>query len=41
VFSTGDDGYGRPAPGSLTEERGKEAVSHVNTQVDQLVEFIR
>jgi hypothetical protein len=41
VSSTGDDGYGRPAPGSLTEERGKEAVSHVDLQVDQLVEVIR
>ncbi|XP_064198796.1 actin-binding Rho-activating protein-like [Anguilla rostrata] len=37
----GQEGYGRPPEGSRTEERGKEAHSHVEREVEELCRVIR
>lgn len=38
---TGDEGYGRPPPGSKTEARGKEALDWVEQEVNRLVDVIK
>lgn len=35
------DGYGRPLHGSMTEQRGKDAHTHVSKEVQELCEVIR
>ncbi|KAM4579824.1 actin-binding Rho-activating protein [Odontesthes bonariensis] len=37
----GRDDYGRPAQGSLTEQRGKDAHTHISREVQELCEVIR
>ena len=37
----GQDDYGRPLQGSMTEQRGKDAHTHVSREVQQLCEVIR
>ncbi|XP_007550748.1 actin-binding Rho-activating protein [Poecilia formosa] len=37
----GQDDYGRPQQGSLTEKRGKEAHTHIGREVQKLCEVIR
>lgn len=37
----GQDGYGRPLHGSMTEQRGKDAHTHISKEVQELCEVIR
>ncbi|XP_071781596.1 actin-binding Rho-activating protein [Centroberyx gerrardi] len=37
----GQDGYGRPLQGSMTEQRGKDAHTHIGREVQELCEVIR
>lgn len=37
----GQEGYGKPTPGSLTEQRGKNAHAHTSREVQELCEVIR
>ncbi|XP_054898101.1 actin-binding Rho-activating protein-like [Poeciliopsis prolifica] len=41
VLQRGQDDYGRPQQGSLTEKRGKEAHTHIGREVQKLCEVIR
>uniref|UniRef100_A0A3Q3BQE6 Si:dkey-29b11.3 n=2 Tax=Kryptolebias marmoratus TaxID=37003 RepID=A0A3Q3BQE6_KRYMA len=41
VPQRGHDSYGRPLQGSLTEQRGKEAHTHISEEVQKLCEAIR
>ncbi|KAM6968170.1 actin-binding Rho-activating protein [Aplochiton taeniatus] len=37
----GEDGYGRPPEGSMTEQRGKDAHQHISREVQELCQAIR
>ncbi|XP_029928121.1 actin-binding Rho-activating protein isoform X2 [Myripristis murdjan] len=37
----GQDGYGRPLQGSMTEQRGKDAHTHISREVQELCEVIK
>lgn len=37
----GQDGYGRPLHGSMTEQRGKDAHTHISKEVQELCEVIK
>lgn len=37
----GQDNYGRPLQGSMTEQRGKDAHTHISREVEELCEVIR
>ncbi|XP_035528951.1 actin-binding Rho-activating protein [Morone saxatilis] len=37
----GQDDYGRPLQGSMTEQRGKDAHTHISREVQELCEVIR
>ena len=37
----GEAGYGRPEPGSLTEQRGIKAHQYINKEVESMCEIIR
>lgn len=41
VPQRGQDDYGRPLHGSMTEKRGKDAHTHVSKEVQELCEVIR
>ncbi|XP_031729557.1 actin-binding Rho-activating protein [Anarrhichthys ocellatus] len=41
VPQRGQDDYGRPLQGSVTEQRGKDAHTHVSREVEELCEVIR
>ncbi|KAM4735093.1 actin-binding Rho-activating protein [Anableps anableps] len=41
ALQRGQDDYGRPQQGSLTEKRGKEAHTHIGREVQKLCEVIR
>ncbi|XP_068592041.1 actin-binding Rho-activating protein-like [Cebidichthys violaceus] len=41
VPQRGRDGYGRPPQGSVTEQRGKDAHTHVSREVEELCQVIR
>ncbi|XP_056142937.1 actin-binding Rho-activating protein-like [Lampris incognitus] len=41
VLQKGQEGYGRPWEGSLTEQRGKDAHVHISREVEELCEVIR
>ncbi|XP_013858817.1 actin-binding Rho-activating protein [Austrofundulus limnaeus] len=41
VSQRGHDNYGRPPQGSLTEQRGMEAHTHVSKEIEMLCEAIR
>lgn len=41
VPQRGQDGYGRPLEGSMTEQRGKDAHTHVSREVRELCDVIR
>ncbi|KAF7667793.1 hypothetical protein LDENG_00047260 [Lucifuga dentata] len=41
VPQKGQDSYGRPLEGSMTEQRGKDAHTHVSREVWELCEVIR
>lgn len=41
VPKRGQDNYGRPLQGSMTEQRGKDAHTHVSREVQELCEVIR
>lgn len=41
VPQKGQDDYGRPLQGSLTEQRGKDAHTHVSREVQELCEVIK
>lgn len=41
VPQRGQDDYGRPLHGSMTEQRGKDAHTHVSKEVQELCEVIR
>lgn len=41
VKQRGQDNYGRPLEGSLTEQRGKDAHTHISREVQELCEVIR
>ncbi|XP_045901595.1 actin-binding Rho-activating protein-like [Micropterus dolomieu] len=41
VPQKGQDDYGRPLQGSLTEQRGKDAHTHISNEVQELCEVIR
>ncbi|XP_049440705.1 actin-binding Rho-activating protein-like [Epinephelus fuscoguttatus] len=41
VPQKGQDDYGRPLQGSLTEQRGKDAHTHISREVEELCEVIR
>ncbi|XP_042345080.1 actin-binding Rho-activating protein-like [Plectropomus leopardus] len=41
VPQRGQDDYGRPLQGSMTEQRGKDAHTHISREVEELCEVIR
>lgn len=41
VPQRGQGDYGRPPPGSMTEQRGRDAHTHVSKEVQELCEVIR
>ncbi|XP_044062543.1 actin-binding Rho-activating protein-like [Siniperca chuatsi] len=41
VPQKGQDDYGRPLQGSMTEQRGKDAHTHISREVQELCEVIR
>ncbi|KAI3360406.1 hypothetical protein L3Q82_002316 [Scortum barcoo] len=41
VPQKGQDDYGRPMQGSMTEQRGKDAHTHISREVEELCEVIR
>ncbi|GLD67462.1 actin-binding Rho-activating protein-like protein [Lates japonicus] len=41
VPQRGQDDYGRPLQGSMTEQRGKDAHTHISREVQELCEVIR
>ncbi|KAK2844261.1 hypothetical protein Q5P01_010920 [Channa striata] len=41
VPQRGQDNYGRPLQGSMTDQRGKDAHTHVSREVQELCEVIR
>lgn len=41
VPQRGQDDYGRPLQGSLTEQRGKDAHTHISMEVQELCDIIR
>ncbi|KAM3873464.1 actin-binding Rho-activating protein [Diretmus argenteus] len=41
VPQRGQDGYGKPLEGSRTEQRGKDAHTHISREVQELCEAIR
>ncbi|XP_041798917.1 actin-binding Rho-activating protein-like [Chelmon rostratus] len=41
VPQRGQDDYGRPLQGSMTEQRGKDAHTHISREVQELCEAIR
>ncbi|XP_078109602.1 actin-binding Rho-activating protein [Sander vitreus] len=41
VPQRGQDHYGRPLQGSMTEQRGKDAHTHISREVEELCEVIR
>ncbi|CAN9513926.1 unnamed protein product [Ophioblennius macclurei] len=41
VPQRGQDDYGRPLQGSMTEQRGKDAHQHISREVEELCEVIR
>ncbi|XP_040900636.1 actin-binding Rho-activating protein-like [Toxotes jaculatrix] len=41
VPQKGQDDYGRPLQGSMTEQRGKDAHTHISKEVQELCEVIR
>ena len=41
VPQRGQDNYGKPLQGSLTEQRGKDAHTHISREVQELCEVIR
>ncbi|XP_026150267.1 actin-binding Rho-activating protein [Mastacembelus armatus] len=41
VPQRGQDDYGRPLQGSMTEQRGKDACTHISREVQELCEVIR
>ncbi|XP_070692257.1 actin-binding Rho-activating protein [Pempheris klunzingeri] len=41
VPQRGQDDYGRPLQGSMTEQRGKDAHTHISKEVQELCEVIR
>ncbi|XP_041650110.1 actin-binding Rho-activating protein-like [Cheilinus undulatus] len=41
VPQRGQDDYGRPLQGSMTEQRGKDAHTHIGREVQELCEVIR
>ncbi|XP_029307954.1 actin-binding Rho-activating protein [Cottoperca gobio] len=41
VPQRGQDDYGRPLQGSVTEQRGKDAHTHISREVEELCEVIR
>ncbi|XP_010883476.2 actin-binding Rho-activating protein [Esox lucius] len=41
VLQRGQDGYGRPLEGSMTERRGRDAHVHISREVEELCQVIR
>lgn len=41
VPQRGQDDYGRPLQGSMTEQRGKDAHTHISREVEELCQVIR
>ncbi|KAJ8005379.1 hypothetical protein DPEC_G00146010 [Dallia pectoralis] len=40
ALQLGQDGYGRPLEGSMTEQRGRDAHAHINQEVEELCQVI-